>query len=307
MSLAASASSHSLKVAIFGSARRRLRAEDPVGLRQAQRLRKGTHEPAVDQVPGRERRAGERDTLAVDRGVDRHAGAVQDGSVRDLCIGDARRLQPARPVRPAVDVDQRKLENIGRLAQPSSPGQQLWTAHREQLLRAELDRVEARPVAVAMADREIDFLARKIDMMQRCRNAQVDAGVRFGKMPEPVHQPFGGEVRRRADRQNTGILPLEQPFGAERDPVERIADDGQIVAARLGDDKALAFAVEQLDAKLGFERLDLMADRALRDVKLVGRARETLMPGGGLEGLQGIERWQARAHRTDFMRKTRAG
>ena len=195
-----------------------------------------------------------------------------------------------RPVGPAVQVDQRKLEDIGRLAQPAAPGQQFWTAHREQLFRAELDRVEARPVAVAMADREIDFLAREVDMMQGCRHAQVDVCVRFGKMPEPVHQPLGGEIRRRADGQDAGILPFEQPLGAERDPVQRIADDGQIVAARFGDDEALAFTVEQLDGELGFERLDLMADRSLRHAKLVGRPRETLMPRGGLEGLQGIER-----------------
>ena len=60
---------------------------------------------------------------------------------------------------------------------------------------AQPDRVQPWPVAVAMAHGEVDFLTRKVDMMQRRGNAKVDAGMRFGKMAEPMHQPFGGEVR----------------------------------------------------------------------------------------------------------------
>ena len=126
-------------------------------------------------------------------------------------------------------------------------------------------------------------------------------------MPEPVHQPFGCEIRRRADGQDAGVLPLQQPFGSDRDPVERIPDDGQIVAAGFGDDQALAFAIEQLDAELDLERLDLMTDGALGDEKLFRRAGKTLVPRRGLEGLQGIERGEALAHDPNFMRKTRAG
>ena len=65
--------------------------------------------------------------------------------------------------------------------------------------------------------------------------------------------------------------------------------------------------LNSLIAKLRLQRLDLVADRALRDAKLLGRARKALVPRRGFEGLQGIQRRQARAHRIDFMRKTRAG
>ena len=50
-SLAASASSQSRKVTIFGSARRRLRTDDPVGLGQRQRLGKRPHQSAIDEIP----------------------------------------------------------------------------------------------------------------------------------------------------------------------------------------------------------------------------------------------------------------
>ncbi len=184
------------------------------------------------------------------------------------------------------------------LAEAAAPGQQFRTAYREQFFCAQPHRVEARPVAVAVTHGEVDFLAREVDVMQRRGHAQVDTGMRLGKMTEPVHQPFGGKIRRGADRQNAGVLPLEQPLGADGDAIQRVPHDGEIVAARLGDNETLALAVEKLDGELGFERLDLMTHRALRDAKLFRRARKTLMPRGGLEGLQGVQRWQARAHRT---------
>ena len=74
--------------------------------------------------------------------------------------------------------------------------------------------------------------------------------MRLGKMAEPVHQPFGGEVRRGRDREHAGVLPLQQPLGADGDAVERVAHDGEIVAAGFGDDQALPLAVEQFYCKL---------------------------------------------------------
>jgi len=47
----------------------------------------------------------------------------------------------------------------------------------------------------------------------------------LGKVPEPVHQPFRSEVGRGADRENAAILPLQEPLGADCNPVQRVADD----------------------------------------------------------------------------------
>jgi hypothetical protein len=146
--------------------------------------------------------------------------------------------------------------------------------------------------------------------MQRRGNAGVDAGMRFGEVAEPVHQPLGGEVRRGADGKNARALPLQKPLGAYGDAVQCIAYDVEIVPARFRDDEALSFAIEKLDGKFGFECLDLVAYRSLGDAKFFCGAGEALMPSRGLEGFQGIQRWQARAHRTlsrQSMRKIRAG
>jgi hypothetical protein len=93
--------------------------------------------------------------------------------------------------------------------------------------------------------------------VHRRRDPKVDARMRFGKVAEPVDQPFGGEVGRGADRKHAGTLPLQEPLGAHRDPVQRIAHNGEVVAAGLGDDQPLALAVEKLDRKLGLQGLDL--------------------------------------------------
>src|SRR5205823_13042105 len=91
-------------------------------------------------------------------------------------------------------------------------------------------------------------------------------------------------------------LPLHQSLGSHRDAIERVAHDGEIIAAGVGDDQALPLAGEELDAEFGFQRLDLMAHRALSDAKLLGSAGEADMAGGGLEGFECVQLWQAPRH-----------
>jgi hypothetical protein len=90
---------------------------------------------------------------------------------------------------------------------------------------------------------------------------------------------------------------LQEPLGTGGDAVERIAYDLQIAAPRLSDHEALALAVEQLHAQLGLERLDLMADGALRHAQLLGCAREALVAGRRLESLERIQRRQMARHK----------
>jgi len=154
-----------------------------------------------------------------------------------------------------------------------------------------------------MANGDIDVLARKIDVMHDRGNPQVDCGVRLGKPAEPVHQPFGGKIRRGAHGQHARALPLHQALGPHGDAIERIAHDGKVVAAGIGDDQPLPLAVEQLDAELGFQRFNLMTHRALRDAKLLGGAGEADMPGRGLEGFECVQLWQAPRHGARISRR----
>src|SRR2546429_393612 len=83
--------------------------------------------------------------------------------------------------------------------------------------------------------------------------------MRLRKSAKAIDEPFGGEVRRRADGEDTRGLALHQTLGADRDAIERVAQNGEVVATGLGDDQALALAIEELDAELRFQSLDLMA------------------------------------------------
>src|SRR5215472_17322604 len=96
-------------------------------------------------------------------------------------------------------MQQRKLQDVCRTADAPLAAKEGRAAYREELLRAEIDRVEARPVASTMTDREIDLFTRKVDMVHRCREIQLCFGVCRGKPSETVNQPFVGEVGRGTD------------------------------------------------------------------------------------------------------------
>src|SRR5215212_1498749 len=149
-----------------------------------------------------------------------------------------------------------------------------------------------------MANSKVHLLARKIDVVQRGGDAQIDPRMRLGKMAEPVHQPFGGEVRRGGYREHAGVLSLQEPLGAHGDAVKRVADNREIVTSGLGDDQALALAIKKFYCELCLQRLDLVAHRALRDAKLFRRAGKALMPRGRLKDSQSIQRREAWAHCT---------
>ena len=78
-------------------------------------------------------------------------------------------------------------------------------------------------------------------------------GCVLGKTAQSVDQPFGGKIRRRADGKDAGALALEQALGADGNAIKGVAQHGEVLAARLGDDQALALAIEELDPELRFQ------------------------------------------------------
>ena len=149
-----------------------------------------------------------------------------------------------------------------------------------------------------MPHRNVDVLVGKVYGMHCRRNPQIDAGMCRGKTSQAMHQPFRGEIQRGVDREDAGVLPLHQPLGAGADVVERLANHDEKISAGGGNLEALVLAAEELDAELDLEGLDLLAHRALGDVKLLGCAGEAFVAGGGLEGPECIERRQPARHRS---------
>lgn len=151
--------------------------------------------------------------MSVDRGIDQHARAVQNRAVNGPGMGDAGVLEPCRPRLAVVEVQQRKLEHVRR---PRELCRELGTAHRKQVFGAEPGDVQARPMALTVADRNIDVFAGEIDVMHRRRDPKVDPGMGLDEPPEPVDQPLGREIRQGADREDARILPLQQAFCSHR-------------------------------------------------------------------------------------------
>jgi hypothetical protein len=143
-------------------------------------------------------------------------------------------------------MQQRKPQDVLRTADATMAAKESRAAHGKEFFRAEIDRVEARPVASTMTDREIDLLTRKVDVVHRCREVQLHFGVCRGKPSETVNQPFGGEVGRSADGERAGALTPSQLLGSKRDPVEGIAYHSKIVAAGAGNDEAVGSRLNSL-------------------------------------------------------------
>jgi hypothetical protein len=91
-------------------------------------------------------------------------------------------------------------------------------------------------------------------------------------------------------------LTLKESLRSRCDAIKGIPDDSQISVSRRGDYESLALAIEQPDAKLGFERLHLMADGTLGNAQLLCRSGEAFMPSRRLEGLKCIEWRQSARH-----------
>ena len=190
MSLAASASSQSRKVTIFGRPTSPS-AEDPVDFEgEATSAERRTSRPLIrskaasvvraSAMPGRLMAA----SIAM-------LGRLSTGPCVTCASGEpppaCQRVSPS-----GSRVDERMLEDGLRPA-CATPGHSL-DCTRETVARAKLHGVESRPVAVAMADCEIDFLAGEIHMM-RVAETRKSMPCGLDEMAEPMHEPFRGEIR----------------------------------------------------------------------------------------------------------------
>src|SRR5262249_61874662 len=94
---------------------------------------------------------------------------------------------------------QRKFQRVGWLAESVTSCHEIWATDSEQMLRRQLRNVEPGPIAVAMANGDVDVFASKIDMVHSCGDSEINPRVSFGKPRKPMHEPLGCKIRRCAD------------------------------------------------------------------------------------------------------------
>jgi hypothetical protein len=89
---------------------------------------------------------------------------------------------------------------------------------------------------------------------------------------------------------------LQETVGAGGDVIQHRAYNVKIFAPSNRDDEALPLALEQLDAELGFQRLDPLADGTLRDREFLCGASKAFVPRRDLECFERAQGWQLTPH-----------
>ena len=87
-------------------------------------------------------------------------------------------------------------------------------------------------------------------------------------------------------------MPAADACGGGPDVAEDALDVGVVLATAIGEADPAVAAVEQRGAEMGFEHADAVGDGGGGDLQLVGRAHEALVPGGGIEEAEALERRQ---------------
>src|SRR5450830_96686 len=261
-----------------------LRIEQPVGLLERLDERGWCDQQALLQGVCDQRCTRQRDALAGDGGVHRGALLIEHDAVADLARF-ALRGKPVRPRLTVIDVQQIGSGDIVDRAQPC----QRRRAYRQQKFVAQARTRQARPRSFAIADRHVDVFTDEVGVTCALLQPQCELGMQYSEGAQARHQPFGGKVGRGGDRQASAGACIQRARAAF-EAIKGIADDLEIASPGIGQQQLIGQAIEQRQAELIFERLDLMTDGARGHIEFLRRQRETLMPRRCLKGAQGGER-----------------
>src|ERR1700731_4562967 len=104
--------------------------------------------------------------------------------------------------------------------------------------------MQSLPIPFAVAHGHLHILAGEVASVHGSGESQVYLGMALCKFSQPMDQPLGGKIRRRADRQGARTLPLDEAFGCDGNAIECVANLDEVRATGLRDDEALVLAIE---------------------------------------------------------------
>lgn len=140
------------------------------------------------------------------------------------------------------------------------------------------------------ADAEVDAFGAQIEYLVVRGDAQVDPGQPRLQSPEPRQQPQRGDADAGGDRHGLTLARGGERRDGVLQTVQRgIGDAEQSLAFRRERDLPVA-ALQQRDAEMPFERMDLTADRRLRDAQVLRGERDAHAAADGDETADEIER-----------------
>jgi len=190
--------------------------------------------------------------------------------------------EPGLPIL-VVRAQQRVAREIGRTLRKLAARKPRIAHDDEALVEQPLGR-HARPVAQAVAHRAVAVVAREVDVVARRAHVEVGARVRRREARHARQQPACGERRRHADAQQARVAALRQFRDGGGQVAEYCAHALRKALAFIGEADAASGAGDEVDADLFLEQLDLVTDRAVREVQRLGGAREAAFARGGVEG-----------------------
>jgi hypothetical protein len=148
------------------------------------------------------------------------------------------------------------------------------------------------------ADGDVDVVPVEIAEFVGDVEAQLDSRMDGAEPLDAPHQPARGELR--VGRHLQHCRAARQPARLRRGPAEQVESLDRRVDEQpsgLGQPDRTAGAVEEHDAQLLLDLLDLIADGGRRQAELVGGAREIEMPPRRFQRPQRTRPGQRPAHR----------
>ena len=136
----------------------------------------------------------------------------------------------------------------------------------------------------------MEIVAIEIERGPRRPEAHLDLRVLPRELAEPGQQPALQEFARHAEIQHAADPFAADALDGAAQLVEAAPDAGQQLGAFLGQRDRAGVTAEQRHADVGFERLDLRADRRGRDAEFACRGREAEVGRHRLEDSQGVQR-----------------
>ena len=241
----------------------------------------------------------ENDTRPFARGIERMVGHVEAQPARRVDAFHAYHAQPILPSRHDTrQIDLNEIEAGEVLMSPQRLGalQEPRAAKGQKPLVGQLLNVEVRVTPRTQPYADVHAVGDEVRVARAGRDARLDIGMPGKKSIEPGHDPLCGETRRCAHHQDAVLPGAVELLQGHAQAFEPGPNAGLNETPGLGQLDGPRAAMKQLEAEKIFQPANLMTERCRRHMQLICGLREAQVAGRGLEGLEGVQRWQRTAH-----------
>ncbi len=245
-------------------------------------------EPAGGELALDHGGGGQRDAVAVAQTFEHHVSRQMNDALGPRGQ-NAAVSQPARHLAGAEFLQPGQIEDVVRF-DDAAVADQRWCAHQDVGGRQQELDLNPAPVAVAIADGDVDAARTEADELGRGVEHQPYLGVLVAKLGEPRHQPAHREGRGGGDLQRPGGVNAGQLVHGATDVVEGAVERRGELRALRGQDGAAALPVEQRNTELILQCADPLADGGVADVQRRPRPGEAAGLRQRREGAQRAER-----------------